>query len=292
MCVVVVAFSFGSTIVKKAAIPGPTLAFWRMVALVPVWTAILWWRERRFVTAGELRKALVPGVVFGLNLTCFFTGVTKTTVANAEFIGALTPIVLIPAGVLLFKDRIDRAALLWGVMSLGGLMLVLFNAPSKGNASWAGNGLVVLAMMCWATYILTSRRMRQGMSVASIMTSAMLIATLTILPIVVFTGNITKVTVHSVPYILALTLLTGTVAHGLVVFAQRSVAVGTISLMQVAQPALAAIWSVLFLSQTVRSIQILGMVLVVVGLIAVTAQTQRNSARVLFNEGELASSAG
>ena len=59
------------------------------------------------------------------------------------------------------------------------------------------------------------------------------------------------------------------------VFAQRHVPIGLISLLQVSQPALASLWSVLFLGSHVRGIQVVGMVLVVAGLTLVTLGTNR-----------------
>jgi drug/metabolite transporter (DMT)-like permease len=94
-------------------------------------------------------------------------------------------------------------------------------------------------------------------------------------------------------YIAVLTLLTGVVAHGLIVFAQRKVPIGIMSMMQVGQPALAVVWSAFFLSQSIRALQIVGMVMVVFGLAVVVVQTQRRTARLMTTEnGELAGSAG
>jgi hypothetical protein len=51
--------------------------------------------------------------------------------------------------------------------------------------------------------------------------------------------------------------------------------VGTIGILQVAQPALAVCWAYLLLDQTIVPIQIVGMVLVVIGLAAVVTVTRR-----------------
>ena len=161
----IVAFSLGSTIVKKSGIPGPTMAFYRMILTSVLWAVVLRVTEHRFVTRAELRRALVPGVVFGLNITAFFTGVTKTSVANAEFIGALTPVILVPVGAFVLKERINLRSLWFALVSLAGLMLVLFNTPTTGAASWSGNLFILMAMLSWATYLLTSRRMRTAMKV-------------------------------------------------------------------------------------------------------------------------------
>lgn len=275
MGVAVLTFSLGSTLVKKAGIPGPALAFWRMVLTSMSWGLILWVTERRTVTRHELRRALLPGTIFGLNITLFFTGVTRTTVANAEFIGSLTPIILIPAGALLFHEKVNLRALSFGLVSLAGLAIVLFNAPSSGEASWTGNLLIVGAVVLWAGYLMTSRKLREDMSVQAIMAAIMPIASLAVLPIAVVRGELDDVTVASLPYIVVLAVLTGTIAHGFTVFAQRTVPIGTIGLLQVAQPALAVVWAYLLLGQTILPVQLAGMGLVMIGQIAVVTATHR-----------------
>lgn len=276
--IAVVCFSLGSTLVKKAGIPGPTMAFWRMLLTAASWTAILWFTEHRTITRAELRRALVPGIVFGLNIVFFFTGVTKTSVANAEFIGSLTPLILVPAGAILFHEKVNTKALWFGMLSIVGLTIVLFNAPPRGSASWTGNLFIVAAVCLWAAYLLTSRRLRETMSVQAIMSAIMPIAAVTVFPITLATGNLDELTVHSLPYIVILALLTGTLAHGMIVFAQRTVPIGTISIMQVAQPALAVLWAYLLLDQTILPIQLLGMAMVLGGIVAVVTTTRRGAA--------------
>jgi drug/metabolite transporter (DMT)-like permease len=278
LCLAVLFFSLGSTIVKKAGLPGPTLAFWRMLVTAGIWSLVLAVTERDRLHLADLRTALVPGVVFGLNITLFFTGVTKTSVANAEFIGALTPIVLIPIGALLFKEKVDLRALSFGVISFVGLAIVLFNAPPRGAASWTGNIIMVGAMFTWATYLTTMRRIKNAMSLPRTMAALMLIASITILPITAARGELSAITVDSLPYIAILAVMTGTGAHGLMLLAQRSVPIGTIGTMQVAQPALAVCWAYLFLDQGITGIQVVGMALVLFGLAAVVLTTRRNAA--------------
>jgi drug/metabolite transporter (DMT)-like permease len=293
MVAVVVTFSASSTIIRKAGAPGPTIAFWRMLGSSIVWTILLRLKEGRFVTLPEWRRAIVTGVVLGLNITLFYTAATKTSVANLEFISALAPLMLMPAGAMLFHEKVDRRAALFGLISIAGLALVLFDAPKRGAATWPGNGLAVLSLVTWCSYLLASRQLRRGMSVATLMAAALPIATVATLPIVLLNHDIGDVDARSAVYIAILTLLTGVVAHGLIVFAQRKVPIGIMSLMQVGQPALAVVWSAVFLSQSIRAVQVVGMALVVFGLATVVVQTQRRTAKLMATEnGELAGSAG
>ncbi len=293
MVAVVLTFSASSTIIRRSGAPGPTIAFWRMLGSSIVWMAILRMRERRFLTVHEWRHAVPTGVVLGVNITLFYTAATRTSVANLEFISALAPLLLMPAGAMFFHERVDRRAALFGLISIGGLALVLFDAPKRGAATWWGNGLAVLSLATWCSYLLASRQLRRGMSVAALMAAALPIATVTTLPITLVNHDIGRFDGRSMVYIVILTLLTGVIAHGLIVYAQRKVPIGIMSLMQVGQPALAVVWSAIFLSQSVRSLQVLGMAMVVLGLAAVVVQTQRGTARLVATEnGELAGSAG
>jgi len=275
---VILLFSGGSTLVKLSETPGVTVAFWRMLLCSFIWVGILRATEHRWLSWADIRPALVPGIAFGLNITAFFTGVTKTTVASAEFTGSLTPLLVVPLGAWLFHERLRLGALAFGLISVFGLALVLFFAPATGEFSWVGVAWIAGALCLWSTYLLTSRQLRQGRSVAAVMASITPIATVITLPLglFVFPGSLTQVTWRSVVFIVLLAGLTGVAAHGLMVFAQQSVPVGVISMLQVSQPALAVLWSVLFLGSTVRGIQIVGMALVIVGLVMVTIQTQRS----------------
>ena len=278
LTVVILCFSAGSTLVKLAHTPGVTIAFWRMLLCSCIWIGILRFTEGRWLTRADLRAALVPGLIFGLNIAFFFTGVTKTSIASAEFTGALSPLMVVPLGAWFFKERMRLGALAWGLISIVGLGLVLFNAPPNGEFTWVGIAWIVAANVMWAAYLLTSRALRSGRSVAAVMASITPIAGAVILPLmlIVFPGTITKVTWRSVVFIVLLGLVTGTAAHGLMVFAQKYVPVGVISMLQVSQPALAVLWSVLFLGSTVNGIQLVGGALVIAGLVAVTLQTQRS----------------
>ena len=89
-------------------------------------------------------------------------------------------------------------------------------------------------------------------------------------------------------YMLILTFTSGVVAQGLVVFAQKSIQIGTIGIAQVAQPALAVVWSFLLLGEVVNHRQMAGIAVVVSGLLAFVALNQRGdrTRRILDEQRE------
>jgi drug/metabolite transporter (DMT)-like permease len=76
-------------------------------------------------------------------------------------------------------------------------------------------------------------------------------------------------------YTLILTFLSGVAANGLMVYAQKTIQIGTISIAQVVNPVLAVVWSFLLLGETLRLGQAIGIAVAVGGLAAFLWLNQR-----------------
>ena len=271
---VVIAFSLSSTLVKRAESPGVLVAFWRMAAMSIVWNVYLWSTGRR-VTMRHVRQALVPGIFFGLNLAIFFAGATNNSVANAALIGSLSPFLIVPLGATIFAEFFDRRALVFAVVAFSGVALVLFSAPATGDASMRGNVFGLGAMLLWTAYVTTTRHFRQDMDVATFMATVSPIATVAVLPLAIANGDVLGMSGKGWIYTLILTFVIGVAGHGLMVFAQKTIAIGTIGISQVVQPALAVVWSFLLLGETVRGGQVIGIGVAIGGLAAFLVLNQR-----------------
>lgn len=271
---VVVAFSLSSTLVKRAESPGVLVAFWRMVTVSVLWNAYLWGTGRR-VTRADVRQALVPGIFFGLNLAAFFAGATHNSVANAALIGSLSPFLIVPLGAVLFAELISVRALGFAVVAFGGLVIVLFSAPPNGDASLLGNVFGIIAMLLWVGYVVATRKYRRDMDVATFMATISPIAAVAVLPLAIANGDVFGLSGTGWTYMLLLSLLSGVAAQGLMVFAQKTIPIGTIGIAQVAQPALAVVWSFLLLGETVNARQVAGITIVMSGLLAFLVLNER-----------------
>lgn len=297
----VLTFSSSSSIIKWSHTPGPTIAFWRML-----FSAVLWWivlvarrrlRGRPLPTARAFRMTIPAGVFFGLNITMFFSAITRTSIAHAEFITALSPLLLVPAGAIFFGEHPDVKALWFGLVSLLGLSIVLFAGGDDANASIGGDLMVAVVVVLWAGYLLTGRRARGEVDVADFMTIVMSAGFVVAAPLaVVLAGDgFWPVPTKGWAAAALLAVLTGMLAHGLIAFAQREVDVATISILQVSQPALAVSWAYILIGEEIRLVQVPGMILVIAGLAAFTLVSQRRARAAnvrASNHGELAGTPG
>jgi drug/metabolite transporter (DMT)-like permease len=282
---VIIGFSLSSTLVKRAETPGVLVAFWRLTTATIVWNFYVRSTGRR-VTIRHLRRALVPGAFFGLNLATFFAGATHNSVANAALIGSLSPFLIVPLGAWLFRERHDRRALVFALVAFGGVAMVLFSAPANGDASVEGNVFGLLAMFLLVGYVVSTRHYRGDMDVAVFMATICPIGALAVLPLAVANGDVAGLTGTGWTYMLILTFLSGVAANGFLVYAQRTIQIGTIAVAQVVQPALAVVWSFILLSETLARGQVVGIVLALGGLLGFNLMNQR-AEPALAASGEL-----
>jgi drug/metabolite transporter (DMT)-like permease len=271
----VLAFSLSSTLVKRAESPGVLVAFWRMVTVSLVWNAVLLSTGRR-VTMRNVRQVLVPGVFFGLNLAVFFAGATHNSVANAALIGSLAPFLIVPVGAWLFHEHVRPRALAFAVLAFAGVALVLLSAPPNGDASLEGNAFGLLAMLLLVGYVASTKHFRREMDVTTFMSTICPIAAVAVLPLAVVHGDVFAMSATGWTFMLILVLTSGVAAQGLLVFAQKTIQIGTIGIAQVAQPALAVVCSFLLLGEVVNARQLAGIAIVTAGLLAFVVLNQRN----------------
>ena len=270
----VVAFSLSSTLGKRAETPGVLVAFWRMILVSVLWNAVLLATARR-VTLADVRQVWLPGVFFGLNLAVFFAGVTHNSVANAALIGSLAPLLIVPAGAWLFGEYISPRALVFALVAFGGVALVLLSAPPGGDASLEGNVLGFVAMLLLVAYVTSTKRFRRDMDVTTFMSAICPIAAVAVLPIALAHGDVLEVSTTGWAFIALLTLTSGIAAQGLLVYAQKTIQIGTIGIAQQAQPALAVVWSFLLLGEVINGRQAAGIGIVIAGLTAFVVIHQR-----------------
>jgi drug/metabolite transporter (DMT)-like permease len=271
---VVIGFSLSSTLVKRAETPGVLIAFWRLTVASVAFNAYLWTTGRR-VTMRHVRQAILPGVFFGLNLAIFFAGATHNSVANAALIGSMAPLFIVPIGAKLFREFNDPRALVFALVAFAGVALVLFSAPTNGDASLEGNVYGFMAMLLLVAYVVSTRHFRREMDVVTFMATICPVAAIAVLPIALADGDGLGMTSRGWTYMLILTFLSGVAANGLLVYAQKTIQIGTIAIAQLVQPALAVVWSFLLLSETLRLGQVIGLAVGIAGLAAFVVLSQR-----------------
>jgi drug/metabolite transporter (DMT)-like permease len=281
MALAVATLSSGTTIVKWGHTEGTIIAFWRLLAATAAWWIVLAIRRTRRGVPWPSRatwRAMVPaGLFFGADISVIFIAVNKTSIAHAEFISSLTPLIVVPLGAALFHERPNPRALPFAAVAIAGLALVLGAGGNVAGTSIEGDALVVVAVCLWAGYLVCSRMARATVGVVDFMATVVPLGLIVVIPAVAIRtgGDLLPPDGRGWGSIFLLTIVTGMLGHCFIAIAQRLVDVGTISVIGVAQPAIAVCWAWLVLGEPIKATQLPGMAVLLAGLIGFTLLQQR-----------------
>ena len=189
----------------------------------------------------------------------------------------MTPFIVVPIGAAFFGERLHSRALFFAFFAVGGVAIVLFDCTIR----WRRLGPRLHLRRHRAPVL---GRIHLGHTPSSWRDGCRQLhggndpgRDRAVLPLALMHGDMLSVTAHGWKYIVLLTLMTGVLAHGLMVFAQSTIPIGSIGIAQVAQPALAALWSFLLLDEVLNGWQFVGMAIVLGGLLGFVVLNQRNN---------------
>ncbi len=280
----VLSFAISLSVVKWPGIPGSVIAWWRLIGSSVLWWMFLVARRQRsgnaLPTLEAWRLSAPPALCFGMNISFFFLALTRTSVAHADFISSMSPLILIPAGFVFFGEQPRWRALRWGALSAIGLVIILWAGSGTGVATLGGDLLVIVGVGAFAGYQLLAKRARaRGVEPFDFMAIVMTVALVTATPVAFATAGDDLWPLSTKAWIAVgiLSVMTGMVGHGLLYYAHRSVPIATISLVQTSQPTMSTFWAWILLGETITLGQVPGMALVTIGVAMAVWSSHRPS---------------
>ena len=240
--------------------------FWRSVGLVPVLLCFIAWRSGGR-PLDSLRKVGWPGVIGGIGLSFAFAGaifaLQNTTVANAVFLFAASPMLAAVLGWVLLGERVRGAT--WASIALAGLGMFVMVREGLATGAIVGNVAAILSALGFAAFTVTLRWSRAEDTTPSIMLAglfSMLIAVV-MLPL---QGETLAAPLPDILIAVALgACLLGT---GLILYTvgARVVPAAELTLLSMVEVMLAPVWVWLFLGETASANTFLGGAILLVAI--------------------------
>jgi inner membrane transporter RhtA len=219
-------------------------------------------------------KAIVPyGIAMGAMNFSFYLALARIPLGLAvalEFTG--------PLAVAVLGSR--RAPdFLWALLAATGIILL---TPWSGttNVNAAGALLALLAGACWGIYIVLGRRVSHLFSAGTGVATGMLCASLSILPVTIFSHTVAKLTPSLFLSGLGVAALSSALPYALELIALRAIPARTFGILMSVEPAVAALCGLLFLHERLNASQILAIGLVMAASAGTTLTAQRADAPV------------
>jgi drug/metabolite transporter (DMT)-like permease len=259
----IAAFSVMNVVIKITHLAALAFAFYRLWMGAVIMVAVLAVTGRRLSWA-IVRRAALPGALFGVNLCFFFTALKLTSVADVLIIAALQPALTLMVAGPVFGERVTRHEVGWTVVSLSGVVLVVVG--SSGTPVWSleGDLWAIAALLAWTTYWLLSKRIREEVPALEYMTAVTVTAAIVVTPVALLSGQSLAVRWQDFMWLI-LFVAVAQGGHSLLAWSHVQMDVSISSLLILAEPVISVVAALIFLGEPLPALSIAG------GMIAVSA---------------------
>jgi drug/metabolite transporter (DMT)-like permease len=262
----ILVFSFSAALYKLSDAPpavGSTLRF--AYATVPL--VFLAWRARALRPGADFRAGAIAGVLVGVEVVLWNESTLRIGAGPSTVIVNTASLWLMGISVVFLGRRVPRRAFAGvGIVLVG---LVLLRGLGAHHLDLVGILLAVVSAAIYAVYILLfDVAVRQARHRITPVLWSTAVAVPTSLAIALVSGESFDLTPRQHGWLILLGV--GVQAGGWLIMAralQWFTAV-TISILLLLQPALAAVWGVTFLNETLTAIQVVGIAVVLAGVAA------------------------
>lgn len=230
-------------------------------------------RLDRGARRAALSGVLEPGLAYALGIA----GLAMTSAANASMIGSTEPLIVVVLAFVLFRVRTGRRQLAAVAVAMAGIALASV-ADGPMNASALGDGLVVLATVFAALYVVVTSRLVTKIAplpLAFFQQSVGLIAAALLLGVAYAAGF---ERIEAMPSVRGWWLIvsSGIVQYALAfwfyLLALRTMPVGTAALFLALIPVFGIGAAAVFLGEEITTLQAIGCTLIIGAILAAARQ--------------------
>jgi inner membrane transporter RhtA len=217
----------------------------------------------RGVSRADAVPVLAFGLILGVMNWSFYEALARLPLGVAVTIEFIGPLGLAVAG---SRRLID---LVWVALAGGGVGLLALRGRHEGIHS-LGIVLALAAAVCWACYILLSKRVGRSFPALDGLALALAIGWLVVLPAGIVQGGAALLRPSVLAGGFAVALLSSLIPYSLELVALRRLSASTFGLLMSLEPAMAALAGVIVLSQPLSAVLLLAVGMVVVASVGTT----------------------
>lgn len=272
------AFSYG--------IPSDVITALRMSFATVVFAPFVWTYYRdelKQMSSRNMTLAVCAGVLFGLNIVMMISSLEHISVMINQVLIGTNPIFVAIFEVAFLKTLLSRTVWIGiGIAFLGGIIIALSTsgAPAgvEGGNAPLGVVLAIGSAVLASVYLIIGRKVRSS-DVSFLPYIWLVYAGGAFVTLLIVAFNQSPLVGYELPgyfWVLMVAILAQIVAHGVFNFLLGYMQATTVSVSGQAVPILSAIWAFLILAEIPTILQILGGIVILIG---VTIVVRRQSSR-------------
>jgi drug/metabolite transporter (DMT)-like permease len=234
-------------------------------------------QELRDLQPGDLRWALVSGIVLGLHFATWITSLEYTAVVNSVVLVSTAPLWVALLAPLLLSEKLGRWTVVGLVLALSGGILVGLSGeagePPTRHDPLLGNGLALIGAIMAAFYFMIGRRLRARLSLMLYIWLVYSVAAIILVVVVVVSGQqVAGLPGKAYLWMLLMGLVPQLIGHSSFNYALGFLSAAYVSLVVLGEPIGSGLLAIIFLDEWPVWLQLVGSALILVGIAAASKE--------------------
>lgn len=266
----------------KAALtefPPITLVFLRSLLAALVTLPLIYSQWSKIKTFSEKKLLFISSLLFAGNWLFFSIGLQSSSIIMSQIIYMMTPLIVAILGYFFLKEVISKNQILGLILAIFGMSILIYGSiKSQDILSFGtplGNFILIISKICWALYLVTSRKVSKSYNPLTILFFNFTTATLVALLIIPFELSIrhfdlTNVSATGFFSLLALALISSVLVFFLYQWLIKHTSAFIPSLLSYPVALVAGIIGIIFFGEKLTVTLILGGALIMLGVFLAT----------------------
>lgn len=270
----------GGIFVKLSELEPITTGFYRVLFALPILYVYLKCTEAKKTEANSIVSTkdriivLVSGVFLGLDLALWNISFHYTTVANANLLANLVPIIVVPLSYFILKTKITKGFLLGSLVTLVGVFILMSGKISPSPENIKGDLLALGTALFYGLYLFIIGFLRSKYNTGTLMLWSSAGSLLTLLPIaLVMENSLIPKSLTGIAVLVALALISHVGGQGLLAYAMGHIKSTLSSVLVLLQPVIAGLYALVIFNEILGPLEVIGMGVTLGGIYL----TKRNS---------------
>ena len=259
---------YASVLVKVIEMPPINIAFYRIIIALPFFLVIANASKNVFrFPIKDMFLMIFAGVFFSLDLLFFNMSLRNTSVANVNLMGSLACFILVPIGIIFFKESVKKSFFVGAVVAAFGVFTLVNGRGSESVASFYGDFLAFLSVVCYAFFLSIVYGLRKKYNTMEIMFFACIGSSISLYIFAyIIEGVVLPNGFKEWLVVCGISFFGQIVGQGLFNYVLGKVNIQTSSLLLLFSPVIAAIMGFFILGEKLGIFEILGIFIIILGV--------------------------
>ncbi len=275
----IISVSFASIFIRLADAPALVIGAYRLTIASLVLTPIVWSKVRRELLSlshRDLGLAILSGLFLGAHFATWITSLQYTSVAASVVLVSTSPLFVGIASHFLYGEKLSSMKILGIFLAIAGASIIGIGGFEVSLGALWGDILALLGAIAVSGYFLIGKGLRQRLSIlAYIYPTYWTAAVFLILASIIAGHSFTGYTPQTYLMFLLLALVPQILGHSSFNWALRYLSSTLVTVATLGEPVGATILAYLILRESPLPMELIGGIIVLVGIFIVSRQEER-----------------